>query len=61
MDTEKKLVCLSHDIFLVPVPFWWDGKENSLVKIIKQAFKEWTEAKGSEVKLKDEIVRVLSE
>lgn len=37
LDKEKQQACLSNHIILVPVPFWWDGKEDSLLKIVQQA------------------------
>lgn len=37
LDKEKQQACLSHHIILIPVPFWWDGKEDSLLKIVQQA------------------------
>ena len=37
MDIEKEEACKQIGIRLLHVPFWWDGKEESLAKIMSQA------------------------
>jgi hypothetical protein len=34
-DTQKKLGCLIQGVTLIEIPFWWDGKEQSLISTIQ--------------------------
>jgi len=35
-DQEKKNMCMKNGITLIEIPFWWDYKKDSLIKLIFQ-------------------------